>query len=1021
MFKPITSTGLHRSTGLGTRPRRLTAVQAISIAGSMASTLAQAPSVASVREYLIIGMKPSAAGEAVTIGSSQEIGADRQTLSGGTPAGNPDSSRISPIEPAVTPLNIGPALDSPNLRSVFFPSPDKPGDPKENRWFWDNTPDAHFLPGPFWPGDSSSKLFLFRGVDWSGDIAVTSASGKFSLQDIRIFGQFGIRATSASAPANVSDSYYYDDPSLAGVLMDSIDDSYPSADAPTKGWDGGYDHAPLLSDLRDWRTFIRNLPRDAFFASGDPSNPRDLVNRNTKNAGGSYTGSSSRFLYDVNSLDPNGDGYAVVDIQFDGTDFEVNNSDWIIYDSNLANGSPFVIFRLRGRANMNMSNASIMVADGIPCDLNGLGALFVKVHPEEEFSSTGGSTDTVFSANNLVVNRVGFWDLDTVGDANLDTDYPKPSDPSVYVGSHGVNLNDDYVNRATQFGNNAYTTLSVQNGQGCGQFISGFVYFQNVRWIKCAQCEPEPLFDLGDLPDTTSATGAGDYQTLLANTGPRHVLNSVPENGLKLGGFVDDESDGQPDPQALGDDDDAGGSIPDDEDGVFIPDLTQGEESTLVISVENAGGTRKLDAFIDWSGDGDFADPDETYALDVTDGDNHLVLEVPMTAVTGVLLGARFRLSTAGGLSPYGEAADGEVEDYLVTIEPFVPPDPAVDWGDLPDSGASPSTGTGNYQTLGIDAGPNHTLATDVASRLRMGAAVDGELDGQPNGTATGDDDALLPDDEDGVSGLVFEVGKTTTVVVTVANAGGGAKLNAFFDWNNDGKFDGTGETITELAVLDGPNNLSVPVPIGAVPNTLLGARFRISTAGGLGPTGNAVDGEVEDYLVTVTASPTAATLAYFRAALTSAGEVNLSWGTLVEFKTLGYRIETAIPGGGWQRLTTGVIPAQGQSLRPQDYTAVAAEATAYRLIEIELDGTERLLATTTPASRATARLDRDGTEVYLRLVGSPGGRAQIQSALAVTGPWSDVQEVTFDAAGNAALSRTVNEGDRARFFRVVE
>jgi hypothetical protein len=31
---------------------------------------------------------------------------------------------------------------------------------------------------------------------------------------------------------------------------------------------------------------------------------------------------------------------------------------------------------------------------------------------------------------------------------------------------------------------------------------------------------------------------------------------------------------------------------------------------------------------------------------------------------------ARFRLSSAGGLSPTGEAADGEVEDHEVTIKP---------------------------------------------------------------------------------------------------------------------------------------------------------------------------------------------------------------------------------------------------------------------------------------------------------------------------------------------------------------
>ena len=49
-----------------------------------------------------------------------------------------------------------------------------------------------------------------------------------------------------------------------------------------------------------------------------------------------------------------------------------------------------------------------------------------------------------------------------------------------------------------------------------------------------------------------------------------------------------------------------------------------------------------------------------------------------------------------------------------------------------------------------------------------------------------------------------------------------------------------------------GNNNLSVPVPAGAVTDLNLGARFRVSSAGGLTALGAAPDGEVEDYLVSV-------------------------------------------------------------------------------------------------------------------------------------------------------------------------
>ena len=154
--------------------------------------------------------------------------------------------------------------------------------------------------------------------------------------------------------------------------------------------------------------------------------------------------------------------------------------------------------------------------------------------------------------------------------------------------------------------------------------------------------------------------------------------------------------------------------------------------------VVNSSATGKVNAFFDWNNDGDFADAGEVIAeLSVAAGVNNLSVPVPLGAVTGANLG-RFRLSTAGGLTALGAAPDGEVEDYQVSVQ-------ALDFGDLPDTGAG--TGAGNYQTLLSDNGPRHTVTT-----LKLGAAVDSEANGQPNGTATGDDVAGVPDDEDGVT-----------------------------------------------------------------------------------------------------------------------------------------------------------------------------------------------------------------------------------------------------------------------------
>jgi large repetitive protein len=83
--------------------------------------------------------------------------------------------------------------------------------------------------------------------------------------------------------------------------------------------------------------------------------------------------------------------------------------------------------------------------------------------------------------------------------------------------------------------------------------------------------------------------------------------------------------------------------------------------------------------------------------------------------------------------------------------------------------------------------------------------------------------------------------------------------LNAWVDWNSNGIFgDSPGEQIaTNLSVPSGsPFVLNAAVPAGAVAGTTY-ARFRCSTATGLGPTGPAPNGEVEDYVVVIgTATP---------------------------------------------------------------------------------------------------------------------------------------------------------------------
>ncbi|MCH7995277.1 MAG: D-aminoacyl-tRNA deacylase, partial [Planctomycetes bacterium] len=183
---------------------------------------------------------------------------------------------------------------------------------------------------------------------------------------------------------------------------------------------------------------------------------------------------------------------------------------------------------------------------------------------------------------------------------------------------------------------------------------------------------PEPTFDFGDAP--------APYPTLLSAAGAAH--NPV---GPTLGPDRDDEVDGQPTASADGD-----GA---DEDGVTFGSIRVGQlDASVTVNVQNAPAGAKLDAWIDFNGDGSWGGPGEQIfdSAVVSNGDNALSFDVPSWAKFGNTF-ARFRLSTAGGLAVGGSAADGEVEDYRVTIDsPAGPPrviDSSIRQGDVRTGG----------------------------------------------------------------------------------------------------------------------------------------------------------------------------------------------------------------------------------------------------------------------------------------------------------------------------------------------
>ena len=164
-----------------------------------------------------------------------------------------------------------------------------------------------------------------------------------------------------------------------------------------------------------------------------------------------------------------------------------------------------------------------------------------------------------------------------------------------------------------------------------------------------------------------------------------------------------------------------------------------------------------------------------------------------------------------------------------------------VDWGDAPD---------GPYPTRLL---PGNGARHDINPNMMLGTAIDAEPDGQPNPTATGDDTAGVPDDEDGVFFNTIYVGNWAKVKVIATMPG---KINAWMDFNHLNGWADAGEQIfTNKPVVAGVNWLAYFVPASALPGPTF-ARFRYNSGGGLTFTGLATDGEVEDYQVQVLPAP---------------------------------------------------------------------------------------------------------------------------------------------------------------------
>ncbi len=383
-------------------------------------------------------------------------------------------------------------------------------------------------------------------------------------------------------------------------------------------------------------------------------------------------------------------------------------------------------------------------------------------------------------------------------------------------------------------------------------------------WDMAFVLTTTPL-DFGDAPDPLIAT-AGEYPTLLVNDGARHLLGS----GLHMGAAVDIDPDGQPNATATGDDN--AGATPDDEDGVVLNGLlVPGQYASFTITASAPG---LVDAWLDFDSNGTWDHPQEQIlgSEPVIAGANNFAVLVPSDAVFGNTF-ARFRISTAGGLSPTGLANDGEVEDYGLTIETvnrFVV-DATGDAGDASPGDGNCDDGAGNCTLRAaldetnalsnLAAGPD-VIIFDIAGvgphTIQPGSALPSVTEAVvTDGTAEPDFAGTPVVEVDGTnagvtSGLVLGAGAAGSTIRGLAiNRFGYEGIDIIGGGNNtiEGNYLGTdvagavdqGNGFYGIWVSDSTSNQIGGTAVG-VGNVISGNRYGMVIAGA-GSTGNMVEG----------------------------------------------------------------------------------------------------------------------------------------------------------------------------------